>query len=254
MNVLTLTLVGTKTKPTFVIKIFRKMNQYKCKKTMKIQLPVVIVTIIISFIFQEIKAQEKVRNFSFTPISESQFRKYSKENYNALYLSQIEDSSKLEKSFKSIERTYSEDEKELAQSELCNSPRGITTFKAYYPNLNLYLFNILDYHYDKACFIYENTNTMASGNQRFRGSYGVMSKDGLWVGLERDDCDNYLQIEVCKISELGVWQILKFDFTYIDINTKEENSIFWATKNMIYIATCEYDKDIYSYYAIEFEY
>jgi hypothetical protein len=61
----------------------------------------------------------------------------------------------------------------------------------------------LDYHGEKASFIFANTGKMAS-YRRFRGSFGVMSKDGLWVGLARGDCDNYLQLEVCKLWKAGV--------------------------------------------------
>jgi len=72
-----------------------------------------------------------------------------------------------------------------------------------------YLFYIDDYHYEKACFVFASTNVLASGYQRFRGSYGVMSKDGLWVGLERQDCDSFLQIEISKSSKAGVWSLFQ---------------------------------------------
>lgn len=157
----------------------------------------------------------------------------------------------------SIGKTYNDSERELAKHELCNSPKCLTSFKAYYPTLDLYVFNILDYHYSKASFVFASTNEMASGYRRFSGDYGVMSKDGLWVGLERQDADNYLQIEICKSSKHGVWTLFAFDFTEIDINEQEQTAMFWADKNTIYIATQEYDqhndKDLNQYYAIKFE-
>jgi hypothetical protein len=202
------------------------------------------------------KSQIK-RFFTFTPITENEYRKALKNNYNAAFVTEIRDTIKLEKAFKSIEKTYNDSEKELSKNELCKSPRCLTSFKAYYPTLDLYLFEILDYHYSKASFVYASTNKMASGYQRFRGDYGVMSKDGTWVGLERGDCDNYLQIEICKSSKNGVWTILSFDFTAIDINEEVKNAMFWANKNTIYISTHEYDqndKDLLLHYAIKFDY
>ena len=197
------------------------------------------------------------RFFTFTPITEIEFRNALENNYNAPLITKIGDTTQIEKALVSIDKTYNDSEKELAKHELCNSPKCLTSFKAYYPTLDLYLFNILDYHYSKASFVFASTSEMASGYRRFRGDYGVMSKDGLWVGLERQDADNYLQIEICKSSKRGVWTLFAFDFTDIDINEKEQTPMFWAGKNTIYIATREYDqhndKDLYQYYAIEFE-
>ena len=106
--------------------------------------------------------------------------------------------------------------------------------------------------------MFASTNEMASGYHRFRGDCGVMSKDGLWVGLERNDCDNYLQMEICKSSKLDVWSLFSFDIRSIDINENEKTAIFWANKNTIYIATDEYDqrndKGLLKYYAIKFEF
>jgi len=192
--------------------------------------------------------------FNFLPITETEFRNALKNNYNAPFVTEIDDTTKLEKAFESIEKTYNDEEKQLAKSELCHSPKCLTSFKAYYPTLNLYLFNILDYDYAKATFVYASTNEMASGYQRFRGEFGVMSKDGLWVGLERQDTDNFLQIEICKSSKRGLWSLFTFDFTAIDINDEEKTPIFWASKNTIYIATRDYDKDLLQYYAIRFNY
>jgi hypothetical protein len=204
-----------------------------------------------------IKPQDNRRFFTFTPITELEFRNTLKNNYNAAFINEIEDTTKLEKAFEAIAKTYNDSEKELAEHELCKSPRCLTSFKAYYPTLDLYLFHILDYHYAKASFVFASTNEIASGYRRFRGDYGVMSKDGLWVGLERQDADNYLQIEICKSSKRCVWSLFTFDFTDIDINEKEKTAMFWADKNTIYIAVKEYDqrndKDLSQYYAIKFK-
>lgn len=195
--------------------------------------------------------------FTFKPITEVEFRNALKHSYNAPLVTKIADSTQLEKAMVSIDKTYNDSERELAKHELCNSPKCLTSFKAHYPTLDLYLFNIQDYHYSKASFVFASTKEMASGNRRFRGDYGAMSKDGLWVGLERQDADNYLQIEICKSSKRGVWTLFAFDFTDIDINEKEQIAMFWADKNTIYIATREYDqqndKDLFQYYAIKFE-
>ena len=235
-----------------------KMKRKELIKPTLIRL-VVLVTILFAITdFQPVKAQENQRFFTFKSITEVEFRKALKNNFNASFETKIADSTKLEKAFESIEKTYNEDEKELAGHELCKSPRCLTSFKAYYPSLNLYLFYIYDYHYEKASFVFANTNEMASDYQRFRGSYGVMSKDGLWVGLERNDCDNFLQMEICKTSKLGVWSLFTFDFKNIDINEAEETAMFWADKNTIYIASREYEqqnkKDLFKFYAIKFEF
>lgn len=204
------------------------------------------------------KQEQNRQFFTFTPITKTEYTNALKNNYNAPFATDIGDTTKLIKSFEAIEKTYNDDERLLAKSELCNSPRCLTSFKAFYPTLDLYLFYIVDNHYSKACFVYASTNKIASGYRRFRGSYGVMSKDGLWVGLERQDNDNFLQIEICKSSKDAVYTLLSFDFSAIDINEGEKVPMFWANKNTIYIATKEYDqqnnKDLLLYYAIKFEY
>ena len=218
---------------------------------------VIIVVLFANINIQHAKAQENRRFFTFDPITEIEYRSALKNNYNAPFVTEITDSIKREKAFESIGRTYSKSEKELAKRELLNSPRSLTTFKAYYPDHNLYLFYISDYHYEKASFIFASTNKLASGYLRYRGSYGVMSNDGLWVGLEREDCDNFLQLEICKSSKDGVWSLCRFEFTNIDINDDEETVMFWADKNTIYIATKEYDHRndvVLKYYSIKFEY
>ncbi len=105
--------------------------------------------------------------------------------------------------------------------------------------------------------MFASTNEMASGNRRFRGEYGVMSKDGLWVGLERQDADNYIQIEICKSSKHGVWSLFRFDFISVDIDEKEKIPMFWANENTIYITVKEHNEpnnmDLPQYYAITFK-
>ncbi len=234
------------------------MNHKKSIKSTFLRI-LILVAILFSYTdLQSVKAQGNRVFFTFNPISEAEFRKALKDNCNAQFVTEIGDLKKLEKAFLSIEKTYNESEIELAESELCNTPRCLTSFKAYYPTLDLYLFYIDDYHYEKACFVFASTNVLASGYQRFRGSYGVMSKDGLWVGLERQDCDNFLQIEISKSSKAGVWSLFKFDSVGIDINDDEETPIFWADINTIYIATHDYDKQndkyLSKYYAIKFQY
>lgn len=235
-----------------------KMKREKSIETSLIWLIALMTILFVSADLQSINAQENQRFFTFKPITEVEFRRALKNNYNAPFETKIADSTKLEKAFESIEKTYDDEEKELAKSELCKSPRCLTSFEAYYQTLNLYLFFILDYHYEKACFVFSNTNEMASGYYRFRGSYGVMSNDGLWVGLERKDCDNALQMEICKTSKLGVWSLFRFDFYSMDINEAEKTAIFWADKNTIYIASHEYEQlnenDSFKFYAIKFEY
>lgn len=241
------------------------MNQTNNKSTLRFQIALTFIATwlltgwSISTNAQTLKPDslKSSRFFTFTPITEVKFRDALKNNHNAPFVTKIADTTQLEKALVTIDKTYNDSERELAKHELCNSPRCLTSFKAYYPTFDLYLFNILDYHYSKASFVFASTNEMASGHRRFRGDYGVMSIDGLWVGLERQDADNYLQIEICKSSKRGVWSLFTFDFTDIDINEQEKIPMFWADKNTIYIATREYDhnngKDLSLYYAIKFE-
>lgn len=239
-------------------KLTIKLKRKELTKSTQIWLVALVSILFINTNLQFVEAQENQRFFTFKPITEVEFRKALKNNYNATFQTKIADSTKLEKAFESIEKTYDDDEKELAADELCKTPRCLTSFKAYYQTLNLYLFFILDYQYEKACFVFANTNEMASGYYRFRGSFGVMSKDGLWVGLERQDCDNTLQMEICKTSKLGVWSLFRFDFYSMDINEAEKTAMFWADKNTIYIASHEYEqlneKDLFKFYAIKFKY
>jgi hypothetical protein len=243
------------------------VNKTNSKRTFRFQIALTFIATLLLTICsdlinaQTVKAdsldfQEKRRSFTFTAITEVEFRNGLKNNFNAPFKTEVIDSTNLERAFESIEETYNESEKELAERELCESPKCLTSFKAYYPSLDLYLFYISDHHYSKASFVYASSCKMASGYKRFRGDFGVMSKNGLWVGLERDDCDNYLQIEICKYSKNGMWSVFTFDFRYIDINEKEETAMFWADKNTIYLATHEYDqesKKAEKYYAIKFE-
>lgn len=244
----------------------RKQNRnekYICIKKKSPLLITVLVTILFILTnLQYVKGQTNEKYFSFNPISKVEFRNAFKTNYNAPIVTSVSDSTKLEKAFKAIEKTYDENEKQLALHELCDSPRCLTSFEAFYPTLNLYLFHIQDYHYEKAVFVFADTNELASHYARFRGSYGVMSKDGLWVGLQRDGSDNYLQLEICKSSEHGIWSLFKFDFAATDINLdygdKSIPIIFWADKNTIYISTQEYDqennRELLKYYSIKFDY
>lgn len=225
-----------------------------CKLRKLIYLRIVCVFLFAYIAFHSANAQENSSFFTFMPISEVKFRTAFKNNYNASFITEIDDSTKLEKAFDAIAKTYNEEEKKLAEDELCNSPRCLTSFQAYYPTLDLYLFFIQDYHYEKASFVVASTNEILSRYRRFRGSYGVMSKDGLWVGLERQDCDNSLQLEICKCSKKGVWSLITFNFASVDINDVENPVMFWAERNTIYIAVSERkDQMPPKYYAITFE-
>jgi hypothetical protein len=55
-----------------------------------------------------IKPEEKRRFFTFTPITEAEFRNALENNYNAPFTTQIEDTTKLEKAFEAIAKTYNE--------------------------------------------------------------------------------------------------------------------------------------------------
>ena len=106
---------------------------------------VVVFALLFSYFNIQIsKAQDNNRLFTFKPISEKIFRNALINNYNAPFITETADSSKLKKAFESIDKTYNDSEKELAESELCKSPRCLTSFKAYYSELNLYLFYIQD--------------------------------------------------------------------------------------------------------------
>ncbi len=203
------------------------------------------------------KGQEKGKHFTFNEISETHYRKAINDNFNAIPI-MINDSIRLEKALKKIDKTYNKYEIDFASSELCKSPRCLLTFKGYYPNLDILVFFIQDYHFENAIFIKENKDFLDKRLRRFNGSFGVMSKNGFWVGLERDNCDNYLQIEICKITEVGTWSIINFNFKTIDINSEENKPIFWVNENTIYIAVIELTNTDNShqkkFYEIKFDY
>lgn len=208
-----------------------------------------------------LKAQDRNVSFMLESISEKEFRKAYQKNFNAIFITSMHDSIKIEHAYNAIEKTYNTQEKELAEREL-TSTRGLTDFIGYYPTLKTYLFFIQDYHYEKACFVSSISNKVLSHN-RFRGSYGVMSKDGFWIGLERGDCDNYFQMEICKVTSEYVSSIIKFDYQYFDIYEDSKDNMplmFWAKKNTIYFSTIRHDtkdvssKPIIGYYSMEFEY
>jgi len=205
-----------------------------------------------------VKGQNNGKTFTFNQISETDFRKAFNNNVNAIPV-QINDSAKIEKALKKIDKIYNQQEIDLANNELCKSPRCLTEFKGYYPNLGTLVFFIQNYHYENAVFLKDDEDILSIPLVgRFNGSYGIMSKTGLWVGLEREDCDNYLQIEICKITKNGAWSIIKFDFKSIDINEEEKHPIFWVNENTIYLATIEYtnaeNRVQVKYYEIKFSY
>lgn len=195
--------------------------------------------------------------FTVSIITKMEFTEGLKINFNAPFTTKTKDSSSMERVISAIDQTYSENEIELAKNELCSSPRCLTSFQAYYPTLNIFHYNILDMHTGKASFVYENPNNNFSCSQRFRGDYGIMSLDSTWVGLERQDCDNYLKIEICKFTIKNFASIYKFDLSFLDINEDEKTPMYWARSKTIYIATKQYNLDtdsyIQSYHAITFK-
>jgi len=221
----------------------------------KYQLITTLIIFLISFSF--VNGQERGKQFTFNQISETVFRKAFNDNFNAISV-QINDTVRLENALQEIRKTYNQHEIDLASRELCESPRCLTTFKGYYPNLDIIVFFIQDYHFENAVFIKENKDFSDTRLERFNGSYGVMSKKGLWVGLERNDCDNYLQIEICEITNRGTWSIINFDFKTIDINSDEKEPIFWVNENIIYFATIEFSNTANigqkKFYEIKFNY
>jgi hypothetical protein len=214
-----------------------------------------ILTIIFVSTFLTINAQNTNASFTFKQISETEFKTKFKKNFNATPIQTV-DPSILENALQIIDRSYTQQEIELAANELCKSPRCLTKFHGYYPNLDILIFLIQDYHFENAVFIKNNKNFPKKCINRFNGTYGVMSKSGFWFGLERQDNDNYLQVEICQITEKGAWSIIKFDFKEIDINNNEKEPIFWVDKNTIYIATIEFNntKEEEKFYEIKFNY
>lgn len=235
------------------------MKRNETTSTISYRTGFVLLLLFSGVVAQAVKGQANNRFFCFTPISESEFQTAFKSNHNAPFVTEIDDSLKQE-AFNAIAKTYNEWEKELAGYELV-TPRELTSFEAFYPDLDLCLFKILDLHYEKACFVFASTNKMASGDRRFYGSYGVMSKDGLWAGLARGDCDNYIQLEICKSWEDWVIPLFKFDFTGIDIDKPDcgQNipELFWADKNTLYVSASDYEMNGVrrnQYYSIKFGY
>jgi hypothetical protein len=216
-----------------------------------------ILTVICFSTFLTVNGQEVSRSFNFNQISETEFRAAFEKNFNAIPVQKI-DSSKVESAQQLIDKTYTQQEIDLAVNELCESPRCLTSFYGYYPNLDILVFQIQDYHFENAVFLKDNENFPNRWINRFNGSYGVMSKNGFWVGLERQDSDNYLQVEICQITDRGAWTILEFDFKTIDINGDEKEPIFWVNTNTIYLASIEYDntkkEGQKKFYEIKFDY
>lgn len=220
----------------------------------KLRTALVLILLISTLLAKE---QEKGKLFTFKQISEKKFKKEMNDNFNAKSV-QLTDSVRLENALQKIDKTYSQDEIDLAHRELCESPRCLTSFKGYFPDLDILVFYIQDLHFEHAVFIKENNNFPYTRIPRYYGSYGVMSKNGRWVGLKRRDCDNYLQIEICAIIGRETSTIVNFNFATIDINTDEKVPIFWVNENTIYLATIEYNNTSKSrqnsYYEIKFDY
>ena len=189
-------------------------------------------------------------------VSQAEFRSALNQNINAPFVTTITDSVQIERALMTIDNFYTEREKELAKLELCKSPRCLTTFKAYYPDLDLLLFYIADNHFVKAAFVKASTSEMAQEEERFNGDFGVLSKNGYWVGLKREDSDNYLKLELCRLVDGRFRSYVSAEYTDIDISEKETQPIFWADDNTIFIATREVGKSMPTddavYYVIRF--
>ncbi len=213
-----------------------------------------VFLLILSYVL--IKGQERSKSFLFNQISKDVFEEGFIDNYNAIPI-QLIDSKRIEKALQIIDKTYSQHERDFAESELCKSVRCLVSFQGYYKTLGVLAFFIRDYHYNNVVFIKEDADYLVKRLDRFNGSFGVMSKGGFWVGLDRFDCDNYLQIEICEITKNGASSIIRFDFKTIDINESIEEPIFWANKNTIYIAVIEFSNIENSgqpkYYEIKFD-
>jgi hypothetical protein len=178
-------------------------------------------------------------NITLNSISPEEFKAAELLHDNEPYVTTVDDSVKLEMALSKIDKTYTDSEKELAREELCNSPRCLTIFKAYYPGQNLYLFNIKENHTAKATFVRSGTNEIVSGNERAYGDFGVLSKTGYWVGLKREDSDNYLKLEVSRFIDARLSLQFSVDFTSIDINENEKMPVFWSGSNTIYVSAEE---------------
>ncbi len=226
----------------------------KMMKTPLMKANVVLVLVLLKLaILSEVVAQINNDLFTIKPITKEEYQNGYKNNFNAGFVIDIQDSLLIEKAFNSISKTYTKDEILLASRELV-TPRELTSFESYYPSLNTYLFFIQDYHYEKACFVSALTNKVLS-SYRFLGAFGVMSKDGKWIGLARGDCDNYLQLEICEITDEYATSIFRFDYKHVDIhyNSKEDiPPMFWAYKNRVYISIREHGKTHVTYYSLEF--
>lgn len=201
--------------------------------------------------------QNDSKAFYFNQISKADFKSALENNFNATS-SQLFDSTKIEMALQLIDKTYTQEEIELADNELCLSPRCLISFYGYYPKLDILVFKIQDYHYENAVFLKNNDHFPKTWINRFKGSFGVLSKTGIWVGLERQDADNYLKMEVAQITDRGVFTILEFGFRDIDINDIAEKPIFWADENTLYLATIEFEENkkegLEKFYEIRFDY
>ncbi|HQU76735.1 MAG TPA: hypothetical protein PK742_08845 [Chitinophagales bacterium] len=199
---------------------------------------ILVATALLVFGSEIANAQEPGYSFNFRQISESEFRATQRNNYNATTVATL-DSIDLEKAFELIDDTYQQDELILAERELCKSPRCLTAFHGLYPNLGILAFFIQDLHYEKVIFLPASLDDSYSSFDRFYGTFGAMSKNGFWVGLKREGSDNYLQAEICKVSDTGTSSILQFKFSLTDINEAENEPIFWVNENSFYLAVID---------------
>lgn len=198
-------------------------------------------------------------SFSFQSISKEEFNKAKNDNFNAKYISII-DSSEINIELEAIEPYYNKDEQVLAELEL-TTPRSLTHFNAYYPELKISSYLIYDNHYAKACFLNQK-NKLLTPNYRFLGTFGAMSKDGKWIGFKREGSDNIIDIEIIKITQNRVNGIMKLTFPALDIYEDREGNteVFWAKENTIFMLvevknfTKSYSKTNPKYYSLTFYY
>jgi hypothetical protein len=218
----------------------------------------VYTLLILNFLYNSVAFSQNP-TISFKPISKAEFENTKLDNYNANYVSKL-DSTDIKKGLKAIEPYYTENEKELALSEL-TTPRYLTNFFAFYPNLEIYCYLIYDNHFAKACFINEKKQLLTP-NYRFFGTFGAMSKDGKWFGFKREGSDNIIDIESIKITQNGVKGIMKLTFPAFDVyeNRQGKTEIFWAKENTIFMlvetknVTINNSKTNQKYYMLSFTY
>ncbi len=220
---------------------------------------ILLLTAILFSAISVISQETQDYKFELIPITKAEFQRGLAKNYNACLISDSTDNPLTDEYFDIIENNLSEETRFIAESEL-SCPRDLITYGGYYPGLDLHLYYIPDLHFCYAGFISSEKDSLSKESGRIlygdhiAGTYGVMSENGMWAGLRRDDCDNSLSIQIGKLHNGIMYSLARFNNDSMDICVTEyEMPVFWVNGNTLYIAAFSHNdgKDIFCYYSLE---